>query len=179
MSWLDIIILLPLIIGLVRGLMRGLVMEIASIVAVVLGYVGSRLWGGIFAAWLMQQFSWPEAVCAVVAYALLFIGISLVLHIAARLLSKFFQKVSLGWLNRLMGGLFGVLKWAIIVLALVLCIHRLDEQFQFFKEELKQQSIVYTHATPIAEKMWDSAKQQIAVKQHTETKDTTVVQDNQ
>ena len=39
--------------------------------------------------------------------------------------------------------------------------------------------IVYTHATPIAEKMWDSAKQQIAVKQHTETKDTTVVQDNQ
>jgi hypothetical protein len=78
-----------------------------------------------------------------------------------------------------MGGLFVVLKWAIIVLALVLCIHRLDEQFQFFKEELKQQSIVYTHATPIAEKMWDSAKQQIAVKQHRETKDTTVVQDYQ
>lgn len=179
MSWLDIIIIIPILIGLVRGLMRGLVMEITSIVAVILGYVGSRLWGAMFAAWLMQQFSWPESVCAVVAYALLFIGISLVLHIVARLLSKFFQKISLGWLNRLLGGLFGILKWAIIVLALVLCVHRLDEQFHFIKEDLKQQSIIYTHTTPIAEKMWDNAKQQIASQQQIEVQDTTVVKENQ
>ena len=165
MSWLDIIVLLPLLIGLVRGLMKGLIMEITSIIAVVIGFVGTRLWGAVFAAWLMQQFSWPEAVCAVVAYALLFIGISLLLHIVGKLLSKLFQKVSLGWANRLLGGSFGMLKWAIIVLILVLCVHRLDEQFKFLKEDLKQQSIVYTQATPLAEKMWDTAKQQIAEQQ--------------
>ncbi len=161
MSWLDIIILLPLLIGLVRGLMKGLVIEITSILAVVLGYVGSRMWGSIFAAWLMQQFAWPDAVCAVVAYALLFIAISLILHVLARFISKLFQKVSLGWLNRILGGLFGMLKWGLIVLILVLCVHRLDNQFHFFKEELKTESIIYMQAAPLSEKMWDKVKQQI------------------
>jgi membrane protein required for colicin V production len=173
MSWLDIIILLPLLIGLVRGLMKGLVIEIASIVAIVLGYIGSRLWGAIFAAWLIKQFSWPETVCMVVAYALLFIGISLLLHILARALSKLFQKVSLGWLNRLLGGVFGTLKWAIIVLTLVLCVHRLDEQFQFIQPDLKEQSIIYMQAAPLSEKMWAEIKKQVEDRQLLQSQEET------
>jgi membrane protein required for colicin V production len=173
MSWLDIIILLPLLIGLVRGLMKGLVIEIASIVAIVLGYIGSRLWGAMFAAWLIKQFSWPETVCMVVAYALLFIGISLLLHILARALSKLFQKVSLGWLNRLLGGVFGTLKWAIIVLTLVLCVHRLDEQFQFIQPDLKEQSIIYMQAAPLSEKMWAEIKKQVEDRQLLQSQEET------
>ena len=173
MSWLDIIILLPLLIGLVRGLMKGLVIEIASIVAIVLGYIGSRLWGAMFAAWLIKQFSWPETVCMVVAYALLFIGISLLLHILARALSNLFQKVSLGWLNRLLGGVFGTLKWAIIVLTLVLCVHRLDEQFQFIQPDLKEQSIIYMQAAPLSEKMWAEIKKQVEDRQLLQSQEET------
>ena len=173
MSWLDIIILLPLLIGLVRGLMKGLVIEIASIVAIVLGYIGSRLWGAMFAAWLIKQFSWPETVCMVVAYALLFIGISLLLHILARALSRLFQKVSLGWLNRLLGGVFGTLKWAIIVLTLVLCVHRLDEQFQFIQPDLKEQSIIYMQAAPLSEKMWAEIKKQVEDRQLLQSQEET------
>ena len=173
MSWLDIIILLPLLIGLVRGLMKGLVIEIASIVAIVLGYIGSRLWGAMFAAWLIKQFSWPETVCMVVAYALLFIGISLLLYILARALSKLFQKVSLGWLNRLLGGVFGTLKWAIIVLTLVLCVHRLDEQFQFIQPDLKEQSIIYMQAAPLSEKMWAEIKKQVEDRQLLQSQEET------
>jgi membrane protein required for colicin V production len=173
MSWLDIIILLPILIGLVRGLMKGLVIEIASIVAIVLGYIGSRLWGAMFAAWLIKQFSWPETVCMVVAYALLFIGISLLLHILARALSKLFQKVSLGWLNRLLGGVFGTLKWAIIVLTLVLCVHRLDEQFQFIQPDLKEQSIIYMQAAPLSEKMWAEIKKQVEDRQLLQSQEET------
>ena len=173
MSWLDIIILLPLLIGLVRGLMKGLVIEIASIVAIVLGYIGSRLWGAMFTAWLIKQFSWPETVCMVVAYALLFIGISLLLHILARAISKLFQKVSLGWLNRLLGGIFGTLKWAIIVLTLVLCVHRLDEQFQFIQRDLKEQSIIYMQAAPLSEKMWAEIKKQVENRQLLQSQEET------
>ena len=165
MSWLDIIILLPLLIGLVRGLMRGLVIEITSIVAIVLGIIGSRLWGAIFAAWLIKQFAWPESVCVVIAYVLLFVGISILLHLFAKVLTKLFKKVALGWLNRLLGGLFGTLKWGIIVLTLVLCVHRLDEQFQFIQPDLKEQSIIYMQAAPLSEQMWAEIHKQIDEKQ--------------
>ena len=160
-SWLDIVILLPLLIGLVRGLMRGLVIELTAILAVVLGLVGAKLWGTLFSVWLIQQFAWPEAICTVVAYALLFLGITISLNLFAKLLSKLFKAVNLSWLNRLGGAVFGVAKWTAIMLLVVLCVHRLDDQFHFFKEDLKQQSIIYTYTTPLSEKAWDTAKDKI------------------
>ena len=161
MSWLDILILLPLLIGLIRGLMKGLIVEITSIVAIVLGFFGAKYWSGVCAIWLMQQFTWSETASIVVAYAVIFAGIALGLNIAGRLLSKLFQKIQLGWLNRLLGGLFGASKWAIVIVALVLCVHNLDKQFQFIQPELKEKSVVYTTLTPYAEQAWEEIKEQV------------------
>ena len=162
MTWIDILILLPLLIGLVRGLMRGVVVELTAIVAIILGFVGARLWGARFSLWLIGQFEWPEAVCSVVAYSLIFLGIALFLNIAARLVSRLFKAISLSWLNRLLGALFGMGKWAIVVLLLVLCVHRLDDQFHFFRSDLKQQSTIYNYTTPLAEKAWAQVQSQIS-----------------
>ncbi len=172
MSWLDILILLPLLIGLVRGLMKGLIVEVSSIVAIILGFLGAKWWSAAFASWLMQQFEWSETACIVVAYALLFAGIALGLNIIARLLSKLFQKIQLGWLNRLLGGVFGTAKWGIVIVALVLCLHNLDKQFQFLSPELKQQSVVYTTLTPYAEQAWNEIKAQVEAKKEPEQEET-------
>ena len=161
MSWLDILILIPLLIGLVRGLMRGVIMEVTAILAVILGFIGARLWNVPVATWLLNQFAWPESVCFVLAYTVLFLGITLILNIFARLLSKLFQKIQLGWLNRLLGGVFGCAKWALVVFVLVLCLHRLDNQFAFLSPELKEQSVVYSSAAPLSEKVWENFKQQM------------------
>ena len=89
MNWLDVLLLLPLLVGLVRGLMRGLISEIIAIVVVILGVLGAKLWAPPFSKWLLTQFAWPQGVCDVVAYTLLFLGIAIVLSILARLLTKF------------------------------------------------------------------------------------------
>lgn len=162
MTWLDALILLPLLIGLVRGLMRGFIVELTAIVAIILGFLGSKLWGVSFAIWINKQVTWPETVCIVVAYALLFLGITLLLNILAKLLSKLFKKVHLGGVNRFLGAIFGVVKWASIILFIVLCLHRLDEQFHFLNNDLKQQSKIYTYITPISEKAWIKVKEQVA-----------------
>lgn len=172
MSWLDILILLPLLIGLVRGLMKGLIVEVSSIVAILLGFFGAKYWSAAFASWIMQQFDWSETACIVVAYALLFAGIALGLNIVARLLSKLFQKIQLGWLNRLLGGIFGTAKWGIVIVALVLCVHNLDKQFQFIQPELREKSVVYTTITPYAEQAWEEIKAQVEAKQGTEQEDS-------
>ena len=164
MTWLDILILLPLLIGLIRGLMKGLIVEVTSIVAIILGFWGAKWWSAAFASWLMQQFEWSETACIVVAYALLFAGIALALNLVARLLSKLFQKIQLGWLNRLLGGIFGTIKWGIVIVVLVLCLHNMDKQFQFIQPELKEKSVVYTTLTPYAEQAWEEIKAQVEAK---------------
>ena len=158
MTWLDIVILLPLLIGLVRGTMRGLITEVIAIAAVILGFIGAKLWGKIFSDWLLSQFTWPQPVCDAVAYALLFLAIAVALNIVGRLISKLLKAIKLGWANRLLGASFGVLKWGLIVLALVFCVNKLDEQFKFLQPELKKQSIVYPEAVKLADKALDYVK---------------------
>ena len=158
MSWLDIVILLPLLIGLVRGLMKGLVTEIIAIAAVVLGFIGAKIWGHEFSAWILQQFTWPQPVCDAVAYALLFIAITLALNLVGRLISKLLKAIHLGWVNRLLGGAFGAAKWAVIVLAVVFCVNKLDTQFHFLQPELKNSSLLYHKAVGYANKALDYVK---------------------
>ena len=158
MTWLDIVILLPLLVGIVRGVMRGLITEVIAILAVILGFIGAKLWGQVFSSWLLNQFTWPQPVCDAVAYALLFLAIAVALTIAGKLLSKLLKAISLAWVNRLLGATFGLLKWGLIVLAIVFCVNKLDQQFNFIQPELKQQSIIYPEAVKLADMALDYAK---------------------
>ncbi len=158
MTWLDIVILLPLLIGLVRGTMRGLITEVIAIAAVILGFIGAKLWGQPFSEWLLTQFTWPQPVCDAVAYALLFLGIAIALNIVGRLFSKLLKAIQLGWINRLLGAAFGLAKWTLIVLAIVFCVNKLDAQFKFLQPELKKQSIIYPEAVKLADQALDYVK---------------------
>ena len=86
MNWLDVLIVLPVLVGLVRGLMRGFISEIIAFVVVILGVLGARLIAPPFSAGLLSLFDWPEPVCDVVAYTLVFLFIAIGLAIAAKLL---------------------------------------------------------------------------------------------
>ena len=48
-----------------------------------------------------------------------------------------------------------------MIVALVLCVHNLDKQFQFIQPELREKSVVYTTLTPYAEKAWEEIKAQV------------------
>lgn len=161
MTWLDILILLPLLVGLVIGIKRGLIIELTNLISIIAGVVCARLLSAPVAAWIAQQFTWPEAVCSVVAYTLLFLISTILLYLLGKLLTKLFKAVKLGWLNRLLGGVFGLAKYAIIVLFVVPCVHQLDTQFQFLQEDLKEESVVYKAVIPLSENTWYTMKEQI------------------
>ena len=147
MNWLDVLIVLPLLFGLVRGLMRGLVSEVIAIIVVVLGALGSRLWASSFSAWLLRQFAWPTEVCDVVAYILLFLAIAIALSILAKLLHKFLRAIHLGWANRLLGGIFGLCKYGILVLIIVFAMDRTNAYFHWLdKSPVVKTSILYPQA---------------------------------
>ena len=150
MNWLDVLLLLPLLIGLVRGLMRGLISEIIAFAVVILGVVGARMFGSSFSAWLLAQFAWQQEVSDVVAYALLFLAIALLLFIGAQLLTKFMHAIHLGWANRLLGGVFGVCKYGLLVLIAVFVMQKTNESLHWLDEsQVVQTSIVYPHMVKI------------------------------
>lgn len=150
--WLDVIILLPLLFGLIRGLMRGLVTELNAVLAVLLGVLGSRLCGADFATWIVTKTSWPQAVANVIAYVLLFLSIAIVLTLLGKVFQKLLKKINLGWVNRLLGGICGTIKWSVIVLVLIWITGQLDTNFKLMPTDLKQQSRLYQPALDTADK---------------------------
>ena len=126
--------------------MRGLISEIIAIVVVILGVLGARFGAPAFSGWLLSQFAWPQGVCDVVAYILLFLAIAIVLAIVAKLLNKFMKAIHLGWANRLAGGLFGTAKYALIVLVVVFAMDRTNDAFHWLDEApVVNESIVYPY----------------------------------
>lgn len=150
MNWLDVLLLLPLLVGLVRGLMRGLVSEIIAIVVVVLGVLGARFGAPPFSAWLLSQFAWPQGVCDVVAYTLVFLAIAILLSILAKGLNRLLRAIHLGWANRLLGGLFGLAKYGILVLVAVFIMDKTNEAFHYLDESpVVKTSVIYPQAAKV------------------------------
>lgn len=144
MNWLDVILLLPLLIGLVRGLIRGLVSEVIAFAVVILGVLGARIGGTWLSAQLLSTFAWPQGVCDAVAYTLLFLAVAVVLAILARLLTKALRAIHLGWANRLMGAVVGMLKFGILVLIAVFVMDKTNQSFHWLDgSRVVKTSVVY------------------------------------
>lgn len=153
MNWLDVLILLPLLVGLVRGLMRGFISEVIAIVVVILGVIGARFAAPPFSAWLLtHNAEWPQGVCDVVAYTLVFLLIAVLLTIAARMMNKTMKKIHLGWANRLLGGLFGMCKYGLIVLVAVFIMDRTNDAYHWLDDAAVVQS---SHVYPIMVQITD------------------------
>jgi len=151
MSYLDIVIALPIIYGIIRGVMRGIVMEVFAIVGIILGIVVARIYAGDAAAWLQQVSQWDANILRPIAAFVIFIVVALVCNLLAKLLTKLFKMIALGWMNRLAGGLFGAAKWILILAVIITCIDMLDGILHFIKPELKQSSVLYPRAIQLTQ----------------------------
>ncbi len=159
MTTLDIIILIPLGYGLVRGFFHGFFKEMASLVSVVLGMVAARLLGGDLGEYFVAHFAWTEQVAQAVAYFTLFLGVALLLNLLAWLLAKLFSAASLGWINKLAGAVFGMLKFAIVVSILLNCFASVNDFTKWFDNETLQKSALYEPLKNIAPAAWTGVQQ--------------------
>jgi len=116
MTGFDFAIIAILLVSLLFGLWRGLVYEVLSLMGWPIAFVLSKLFAGSIAP-MMPIAQEPARIA--VAYAVVFIAALLVWSMLAWLLSKLVKVVGLGWMDRLLGGLFGVLRGVLVMLVLV------------------------------------------------------------
>lgn len=143
MSFLDIILGLLLLYGLWKGLKNGLFVEIASIIALVAGIYGAIHFSYYAGEYLSQNMEWDERYINIAAFAITFIIIVLVVHLLGKFLTKIADFAMLGLLNKIAGALFGALKVAVILGALLVFIDRANGSLGLVKNETVQESVLY------------------------------------
>lgn len=116
MTGFDFAVIVILLGSLLLGLWRGLVYEMLSLLGWPLAFVLSRM----FAADVLPLMpAVQELVRITLAYAAVFIAALVVWGVLVWLASKLIKALGLGWLDRALGSLFGVLRGCLVVLALV------------------------------------------------------------
>ena len=107
----------------IRGLFRGFVYELVTVVGLILGYIISITYLSLLSGFILTYFpSLPNSVVSIISFFVLFVGTNLILRLIANILTKTLKIAMLGWLNRILGGILGMVKCIIILSILVFII---------------------------------------------------------
>jgi membrane protein required for colicin V production len=143
MNTFDIIITAFLVFGFIRGLFKGLFVEVASLVALIAGIYGAIHFSNFIKDLLITRVSWEEKYITLVAFAITFIAIVLVITLIGKLFTKMADFASLGLLNKLLGGVFGVLKTGLIFSVILLLFSKLNNKLPFLSDEQQESAVLY------------------------------------
>lgn len=150
MNIIDIVLGALLLFGLIRGAMKGLFVEIASLLALVLGVYGAIHFSGFATEILESKLNWSEKTINIVAFAITFVIIVLVISLAGKALTKLADFAALGILNKLLGGIFGVLKIGLILSVLLIVFNKLNKTLSFMGQDDLEESVLYEPVKSLA-----------------------------
>ena len=113
MNWIDASILIIMMLSSIFGIWRGLVREIFSLVTLIFALLVARRYSDVLANFLFSSFD-NQTISYVVAFALIFIIVMMLGTLLNFLLSKLLIFTGLKFIDRLLGGVFGIARGAII-----------------------------------------------------------------
>ena len=119
MNGVDLVILIVLLVGIVGGIARGFVRCLLGLVGLALAILLAATYHGQVAASFLGFIPGDRAP-AIVAFILIFIVVVIVVGLIAAAVARALRLVSLGWLDRLAGGLLGFVMSAIVAGLLLL-----------------------------------------------------------
>ena len=143
MNYLDIIIGLIFFYGLFKGFSRGLIIEAASLLSIIIGILGALTFTPIIESLLSYFLSDEKLPSSIILFAASFILLVLGVNIFARILTKFIKLVSLGGINKVLGGIFGVSKYILLISILVVFVDQFSFMFEFFESNFLEESVMF------------------------------------
>lgn len=164
MNILDIILLLCLVWAVVQGLRKGFISQVIAIISIISGVWMSARFTNVVCTWLSQWISGSEQVLKVVAFTLILVAVFLVLAALGKALEGIIRLVMLGWLNKLLGVVFSLLKCLLILGLIVLAFNSLNSTIQLIKPEYLADSILYGPIRDLANSVFPYVKEMITLK---------------
>lgn len=158
MSYIDIIILLFLLWGAFRGFSRGLIIGIATLAGLVLGVYGAIRYSVYVEGILHDFLHISSQYLAYIALAITFLIVVIIVYWMGRLLTKLVDCISLGLLNKLLGMLFGIMKYLVLVCVILMIVDAIDARFHFLSEETKQKSVLFYPFLKFAQEIYNSIR---------------------
>lgn len=151
MNVVDIIFGGLILFAVVRGFMKGFFVEVASLLALIVGIYGAIHFSYIAGDYLSSRVTWKESYIHLVAFAITFVVIIVVISLAGKFLTRIADLAALGILNKLLGSIFGALKMVLILGIILAFFDRIAGSVFFVKRETAEKSVLYRPVKGVGE----------------------------
>lgn len=153
MNFLDILFIIPLVWFAYQGFKKGLIVELASLVALILGIYAAMYFSGYAADFLVNNMGVDSKYVPITSFILTFIVVVVIVHFIGKILEKLVNMVALGFLNKLAGSFFGILKAAVLISVVLLIINEFNDDL--ISRQKKKNSFLYEPISEIAPFLWN------------------------
>ena len=143
MSTPDIIILICFLPAIISGIMKGFIEQAVALVSLILGAWLAFKFSTVVSGWLQPYFEVSETVLNVISFVVIMVAVVLVLFVLGKILTGVSKLVMLGWLDRLLGLVFALLKAGLIIGILIILFDTLNVKFEFVEEKVLDESVLY------------------------------------
>lgn len=172
MNYIDIVLGILLILAAIGGFRKGLIAEVASLAALVLGIWGAIKFSYVTSTFLIDNFDVQTQYLNLISFAVTFVVIVILVHIISGAVNKIVDTVMLGFVNKLAGLVFGILKSALILSIVLVLFNKIDKDVHILSKSLKQNSHMYEPIRSFAPAIfpfidtWDIDMKDITKKEH-------------
>lgn len=153
MNILDLIIGVILILFALSGLRKGLIQEAFYLASFIIGIYGALFFSSMIGDWLSTVINIGTEYISIAAFIITFILFFLVVRLAGRALSSVIEAISLGFIDKIGGALFGILKGALLLSIIIMVMNVLGIT-GFIDKKVRNTSPLYTYTEQIANTLY-------------------------
>lgn len=143
---LDIIGVVLIIIFFVRGYMKGIIVAAFSVLAIILGIILSLKLSEKLSSYLLENEIVTSGWVQPLSYIAIFIGIVILVRLLAKAIETSLEAATLGWLNRITGGVL----YAFLVAMVWSSLLWIGNKMQLMKPETISASVTYPYLSELA-----------------------------
>ena len=165
MNLLDIILLILLIPGIIRGISKGFLEQVVSLAGIVLSVYMAYHFSEPVCTWLAQYITVSDTVLRVIGFAVMLVGVLIIVMFFAKLLTKVADMASLGWINKVLGFVFSLAVSALILSILIILFDTINTKFELVKSPVLTDSVLYGHLKDLGYLIFPYLKQLLTLGQ--------------
>lgn len=150
MNILDIVLLACLIPAVIQGLRKGFIAQVVAIISLILGGWLAYRFSSALTGWLGQWIEAPAAAMNIISFIIIFAIVVTLLFLLGKILEASIKIILLSWLNRLLGLIFALFKYVLVLGLLTVLFDSINGKFNIVQESYLSSSVMYSGFRSIA-----------------------------
>lgn len=157
MNSIDLTIVLLLGMAFFIGFKNGFVKTVISLVSWIIGIYIAILYGENLTVYIHNRFNLSAELTRIVSFAAVFLLVVLAFNLIAQMITKALSLIMMGMLNRILGGVFNVIKYS-VVLSFIIMVVNSSYSYRILSEEKRENSFLYEPIATIAPAIFPAVK---------------------